>query len=361
MKKISFLLVALVMSVVGISQNHWVPNMYQFPSNMNVIAIIEVNDMEQQSGYLELGVFCGEECRGSSMLKYYDAPISRYMIFLTACGDNGDPFSFRLYDHLTEQELDLVSENEMSFLSNDIIGELFEPYVFAFSGGDCAVAVSAVPSLAGEVTGGGVVPCGTYCTVDASPFEYSEFVAWMLNGDTLTTEPQCSFNAVADIDLEAHFSLREYAITLVAMPDHAGTVEGSGDYVYGEQCEAKATPFDDYEFVGWTENGELVSTSANYSFVVDRNHDLVANLVHVSDVDENRDGRMISPNPTTGKVWIVMGDGAVADDVAFVVCDLNGRVLFTTTENPIDISRLDDGVYLVCVGGGKLHKLILQR
>ena len=282
------------------------------------------------------------------------------------------------------------------------------------------------------------MPCGTYCTVEAIPLSHSEFVAWMLNGDTLTTETQFSFNAVADIDLEAHFNFQEYTITLSAMPDDAGTVEGGGDYAYGEQCEAKAAPFDDYEFVGWTENGEVVSvestysfevesdrtlvanfievvnpetfeiianaepveggtvngagtfdagtlcslsvtlndkyeflnwtengdvvsTNNDYSFVVNQNRTLVANLVFVSDVDENMDCRMISPNPTTGKVWISMGDGIMAEDVIVVVWDLNGRVLLTTTENPIDISEFDDGVYLVSVGGGKLHKLILQR
>ena len=62
--------------------NHWTPNPHQFPTNMNVIAILEINGMEQTSESLELGAFYGTECRGSEILAYYDV-LDRYLFFLT--------------------------------------------------------------------------------------------------------------------------------------------------------------------------------------------------------------------------------------------------------------------------------------
>ena len=53
---------------------------------------------------------------------------------------------------------------------------------------------------------------------------------------------------------------------------------GSGNFNYGETCVVTATPLGDYHFVNWTENGNVVSTSASYTFTVTADRDLVANF-----------------------------------------------------------------------------------
>ena len=50
--------------------------------------------------------------------------------------------------------------------------------------------------------------------------------------------------------------------------DTGGSVSGAGQYVLGSTCIVSALPKSGYTFVGWYENGQLVSSSANYSFDV---------------------------------------------------------------------------------------------
>ena len=52
----------------------------------------------------------------------------------------------------------------------------------------------------------------------------------------------------------------------------------SGVFNSGESCSLSATPAEGYSFISWTQNGELVSTEASYSFTVTENRDLVANF-----------------------------------------------------------------------------------
>lgn len=357
MKKFAVLIVALMMTFVGVSQNHWQPNIHQFPTNMNVISVLEINGIEQQSPYLELGVFCGDECRGSQMLVYYDAPVDRYMFFLTAYGDNGDPFTFRLYDHFTQQELNLVSSNEMEYLTNNIIGEVFDPYVFAFAGGSCEVSVEADPAEAGEVSGGGVVPCGTYCTVSAAPVEGGVFLGWVYNGETVSSAHEYSFNAVTDIDLVASFQGPyvpvTYEVEVEVKPAGGGEVLGAGVYEEGEMCTLTVMPSENYVFERWMENGLLVSIEPSYTFEVTEDRHLVAHLMHVTGLAEDTESQGIYPNPTTGIVHIEASAGPTR------IYDLTGRLVLETDETDLDLSSFESGLYLVRTAEGRTQRLIL--
>ena len=71
---------------------------------------------------------------------------------------------------------------------------------------------------------------------------------------------------------------QSYTITVSANPANAGTITGGGTYTEGTFCSVMATPNSGYEFVNWTENGNVVSTSASYSFTVTGNRNLVANF-----------------------------------------------------------------------------------
>ena len=57
-----------------------------------------------------------------------------------------------------------------------------------------------------------------------------------------------------------------------------GTVSGGGQYNYNESCTVTATPAEGYMFTSWTQNGNVVSTNASYTFNVTSNADLVANF-----------------------------------------------------------------------------------
>ena len=67
-----------------------------------------------------------------------------------------------------------------------------------------------------------------------------------------------------------------FNITVAANPTNAGTVSGSGEFAMGTSCTVTATANEGYVFTGWTENGEVVSANAAYTFTVLQDRDLVA-------------------------------------------------------------------------------------
>ena len=69
-----------------------------------------------------------------------------------------------------------------------------------------------------------------------------------------------------------------YTINVSANPANAGNVTGGGTYNEGTYCSVMATPANGYEFVNWTEGGNVVSTSSRYTFMVTGNRTLVANF-----------------------------------------------------------------------------------
>ena len=70
----------------------------------------------------------------------------------------------------------------------------------------------------------------------------------------------------------------EYTITVSANPTNGGTVSGAGTFATGSTRTVTATPNTGYNFVNWTENGNVVSTNASYSFTLNYNRNLVANF-----------------------------------------------------------------------------------
>ena len=61
----------------------------------------------------------------------------------------------------------------------------------------------------------------------------------------------------------------------------AGFVSGGGTFNEGTRVTVFAIPKADYRFVGWTENGEVVSSDSSYTFTLDLDRSLVANFVKV--------------------------------------------------------------------------------
>ena len=113
---------------------HWTVNVNQYPNTMTAIGVILINDVEQMTHVLELGAFCGTECRGRERLAYI-SQMDRYLLFLTMYGENGDELNFRLYDHALGQELDVICTNSVPFATNNTLGTVVSPYEFSFMEG----------------------------------------------------------------------------------------------------------------------------------------------------------------------------------------------------------------------------------
>ena len=68
-------------------------------------------------------------------------------------------------------------------------------------------------------------------------------------------------------------------INVISAPENGGTVTGGGVYSENVECTLTATANEGYVFVNWTENGEVVSTDATYSFTVTESRDLAAHFI----------------------------------------------------------------------------------
>ena len=140
------------------------------------------------------------------------------------------------------------------------------------------IRVSANPMLAGTVTGGGTYQQGESCTVTATPNNGFNFVNWTENGNVVSNEASFTFVVSNNRNLVANFQPQSFTISLSVNPENAGTVTGAGTYNFGTSCTVTATPIQRYDFVGWTEDGVVVSTDASYTFTVHNNRTLVANF-----------------------------------------------------------------------------------
>ena len=72
-----------------------------------------------------------------------------------------------------------------------------------------------------------------------------------------------------------------FVIGATPSPAEGGAVSGAGAYEEGAECTLTATASAGYNFVNWTENGEVVSTDVEYTFTVTGNRSLVANFAAI--------------------------------------------------------------------------------
>jgi hypothetical protein len=112
--------------------NHWKPNVYAYPDNMTVMAVVELGDTELSSDNYELAAFANGECRGSVRLIFAE-PLHRHVAFLTVSGKDAAELGFRLYDTETGMEY-YDAEESLSFVANAIVGDASELYVVHFRG-----------------------------------------------------------------------------------------------------------------------------------------------------------------------------------------------------------------------------------
>ena len=119
-----------------------------------------------------------------------------------------------------------------------------------------------------------------------------------------------------------------------ASPVGTGTTTGDGSYPPGSNVTVNAAPAAGYRFVSWTDNGQVVSNAASYSFVLDVNHSLVANF----HPDVPQRNIVTSAAPAAGGT--TSGDGIVDDGTSVnVVATPNAGYNFTNwTEGGVPVS-----------------------
>lgn len=150
-----------------------------------------------------------------------------------------------------------------------------------------SISASATPVEAGTVSGSGQYEEGTTVTVTAVPNGNFRFLAWTEADTQISTEASLTFTVTSDRTLTAIFEpISEPApgptpkptYTINASTAEGGTVSGGGEYEQGSCVTLTAIPESEYLFMGWTENGEQVSTDENFTFTAEQDRTLVANF-----------------------------------------------------------------------------------
>ena len=189
------------------SGTHWIPNESSYENNMTLTGVIQINGVEQQSITLEVGVFCGTECRGTGLATYFQ-PTQHYVVQLLIFGESGNRFTFKLYDHALGQELNLTSPSSVTFRTNGY-GSLSNPYVLNFTGSipeSYVVSASANPVEGGTIEGAGTYLGGQTCTLTATANEGYAFTNWTENGTVVSTTPTFTFSVTSNRTLVANFT-----------------------------------------------------------------------------------------------------------------------------------------------------------
>ncbi len=113
--------------------NHWTP-ISGTQYNMTVKGIIVIDGVVQADDMLEIGAFCGNECRGSRKAALFPLT-NEYTVMLTVVSNvySGETITFRIYDHNTQKELELTSESTLTFLNNSNAGTMGDWFPFNFT------------------------------------------------------------------------------------------------------------------------------------------------------------------------------------------------------------------------------------
>lgn len=100
-----------------------------------------------------------------------------------------------------------------------------------------------------------------------------------------------------------------------------------------------------------------IKDNASYYCVATLDNGAVWRTIVVQNVAPHSSVRLVAyPNPTQGTLT-VKSKNSVIDNAQIQVFDLKGNLVFSTHENPFDISHLPQGVYLVKVNGETVKML----
>lgn len=136
----------------------------------------------------------------------------------------------------------------------------------------------------GTATGSGVYQEGDTVTVRAEAANGYRFIEWTEDGSQVSEDAAYTFEADRDRELLAVFertgtqtpTVTAYDIRVSAIPAAGGTVTGGGIYLDGDTVTVTAASNGVYRFVGWAEDGVMISEDTSYTFAAGSSRTLTA-------------------------------------------------------------------------------------
>ena len=128
---------------ISSKNNFWAPERGRFANNMNIIAIVELDGVQQASDNLEVGAFVNGECRGSAKLMYVES-LQQHLAFITVSGENGETVTFKALNDGKVVDLD----ETISIHTDEVVGSARNPFVLHNGTGNLSLFPN--PAVKGE-------------------------------------------------------------------------------------------------------------------------------------------------------------------------------------------------------------------
>ena len=209
------------------------------------------------------------------------------------------------------------------------------------------ITATADPIEGGLVSGGNTYNAGDVCTLSATPNIGYDFVNWTKNGNMVSANSSFSFNVTENADYVAHFTLQTFTVTATADPVEGGVIQIEGDNYYGATVVVTILLNEEYSFVNWTENGDIVSENQTFEFTLQDNRNLVANLLNTVGVDEKALAVKMYPNPANEKLILETSEAVNGIEIYNAM----GVMVYSQKEGSermeIQTGQLSSGTYLI--------------
>ena len=235
-------------------------------------------------------------------------------------------------------------------------------YVAQFQLQSFTISVSANPDDAGSVSGNGTYNYGASCTVVATPTQAYNFINWTENGVEVSNELSYTFTVDANRSLVANFEASIVEIKATVDPEVAASITGTGTYNYGDEVTLTLARNEDWAFVSWTEDGEVVSEEITYTFIATEDRNLVAHFVFTEGIGENNISAKVYPNPASGEITL---EGENLSHVRIV--NAYGQTVYNAKvegdQVRIDLSNMAKGIYMMHIeadGGQAVRKIVVE-
>ena len=130
----------IVSALFGQADDHyWHTDYTLYSNNLSMRVMVFIDEVEQRNENIEIAAFCGDELRGNERTIHVTGSnptygeVDSYLAALTVIGNDGDEITFKLYDHSTETEYEMFSNETITFETNAVHGNPYDPFHLTFT------------------------------------------------------------------------------------------------------------------------------------------------------------------------------------------------------------------------------------
>ena len=121
----------------------------------------------------------------------------------------------------------------------------------------------------------------TLTWTSGSQWDYECSFSVSYEGDLLIYQSSGTLSAgvIYEFDCNCAAASQTFTVTVESENTDYGTVNGGGEFSFGESCTVTATPAEGYYFTGWFQDDEVIEgAGASYTFIVNSDMNLVAHF-----------------------------------------------------------------------------------